>query len=598
MSTKRQMDRLCILAILLAVGLTLGCVFCIPTADAVQMGYETKLFDPERVHTVAIVLEDSRTFLDSCQSEEYTLCDVVIDGEAFSNVAIRGKGNTSLSSVASMDSDRYSFKLEFDHYDSAGNYYGLDKLSLNNLIYDNTMMKDYLVYQMMLQFDAAAPLCSFVYITLNGEDFGLYLAVEGVEESFLQRNYGRDYGELYKPDTMDFGGGRGNGKDFRMEEFDMTQQLPMGDMPPFDKAMGEQLPENRKIPPEGDVFPDMGTPPDGFTPPDMDTVPGGFTPPDMDTAPGGFGRGNRGMGSQDVKLQYIDDDPESYSNIFDSAKTDITDGDQARLIAALKELSIGENPESSLDLDAVLRYFVVHNFAVNGDSYTGGMIHNYYLYEQDGKLSMLPWDYNLAFGTFQGGTAASAVNDPIDTPQNSGSGDRPMIDRILADEALLTQYHAYFGQFLQTVDAGQIIDRAYALITPYVAKDPTRFCTEEEFHAGVETLKQFCSLRTQSILGQLAGTVPSTRTAQQQAPEALVDAADLQLSQMGSMGGGMGHPGGMEDRDRSPARQPEEHPAPFASAEQTASNVPWLLIVCGAVLLGGTVLALCYKRRK
>lgn len=43
-----------------------------------------------------------------------------------------------------------------------------------------------------------------------GEDWGLYLAVEGVEESFLLRNYG----ELYKPDSMEMGGGRGNGGGF------------------------------------------------------------------------------------------------------------------------------------------------------------------------------------------------------------------------------------------------------------------------------------------------------------------------------------------------------------------------------------------------
>ena len=40
-------------------------------------------------------------------------------------------------------------------------------------------------------------LCDLV---IDGEDWGLYLAVEGVEESFLLRNYGTDYGELYKPD--------------------------------------------------------------------------------------------------------------------------------------------------------------------------------------------------------------------------------------------------------------------------------------------------------------------------------------------------------------------------------------------------------------
>ena len=46
-----------------------------------------------------------------------------------------------------------------------------------------------------------------------------------------------------------------------------------------------------------------------------------------------------GMGASDVKLKYIDDDPDSYSSIFNNAKTDITKADQARLIQALKKLS-------------------------------------------------------------------------------------------------------------------------------------------------------------------------------------------------------------------------------------------------------------------
>ena len=108
-----------------------------------------------------------------------------------------------------------------------------------------------------------------------------------------------------------------------------------------------------------------------------------------------------------MKLQYIDDDPESYQNIFGNAKTDVSSNDEAWLIESLKKLSSYEDLEDVLDMDAVLRYFVVHNFVVNGDSYTGSMIHNYYLYEQDGKLSMLPWDYNLAFGGFHGNNATS-----------------------------------------------------------------------------------------------------------------------------------------------------------------------------------------------
>ena len=74
-------------------------------------------------------------------------------------------------------------------------------------------MKDFLCYQLMGAFGVAAPLCSYVSITVNGELWGLYLAVEGVEDAFLRRNYGTDAGELYKPDSLSFGGDRGGSFD-------------------------------------------------------------------------------------------------------------------------------------------------------------------------------------------------------------------------------------------------------------------------------------------------------------------------------------------------------------------------------------------------
>ena len=47
-------------------------------------------------------------------------------------------------------------------------------------------MKDYLSYRMMQEFGVDAPLCSYAYITVNGEEWGLYLAVEGVEEMCIR----------------------------------------------------------------------------------------------------------------------------------------------------------------------------------------------------------------------------------------------------------------------------------------------------------------------------------------------------------------------------------------------------------------------------
>ncbi len=116
------------------------------------------------------------------------------------------------------------------------------------------------------------------------------------------------------------------------------------------------------------------------------------------------------MGTNDVSLIYTDDEYNSYSNIFENAKTNITTSDKDRLIASLKQLNEGENIADTVDMDAVIRYFVVHNFVLNFDSYTGSMIHNYYLYEKDGQLSMIPWDYNLAFGGFRSESDAQLYN--------------------------------------------------------------------------------------------------------------------------------------------------------------------------------------------
>ena len=112
-------------------------------------------------------------------------------------------------------------------------------------------MKDYLSYQLMSSFDVNAPLCSYAYITVNGNDWGLYLAVEAVEESFLQRNYGNDYGELYKPDSVKMGGGRGNGKNFKQEDFEIPEgfDIPKTFMPP--DVSDEKMPDAyNQIPPD------------------------------------------------------------------------------------------------------------------------------------------------------------------------------------------------------------------------------------------------------------------------------------------------------------------------------------------------------------
>lgn len=570
MATHKNFDKVCCVVLALCLALTalymngesLGL-----QAAAREMGYESRLFDTASVHTIDIVMEDWEGFLETAQGEEYSLCSLVIDGETYENVAIRGKGNTSLTQVEQYGNSRYSFKVEFDHYDNALNYYGLDKLSLNNLIQDNTMLKDYLCYQLMGSFGVDAPLCCFVYITVNGEDWGLYLAVEGVEESFLQRNYGSGYGELYKPDSQSMGGGRGNGGAFSLGDW---QQEAAGETGGALTAAGSQ-----------DTFPaapdglDSGFPgQEGFSPGTEGEMPEGGAP-EMPEDPEG---GGFSMGSDDTALLYTDDAYSSYQNIFDNAKTDITDSDKDRLIASLKQLNAQENLEEVVDVEEVIRYFVVHNFVCNFDSYTGSMIHNYYLYEEDGQLSMIPWDYNLAFGGFLGSSdATTLVNYPIDTPVSGGTVDsRPMLAWIFSSEEYTQLYHQYFSQFLaEWFDSGsfsQTLQQVVDLITPYVEKDPTKFCTTEEFQAGVEALEDFCLLRAQSVQGQLEGAIPSTDDGQSADSSSLVDASSVDISAMGTMNNG----GGQRSWERGMGQSQEavEGAGMSATTQDSAGQAP------------------------
>lgn len=175
-------------------------------------------------------------------------------------------------------------------------------------------MKEYLAYNMFETMDVVTPKYAYTNITINGEPWGLYLAVECMEEDFVERNYGSLEGNLYKPE--------GSGAD----------------------------------------------------------------------------------------LVWKGDGASNYSGIKNNAAYDVTDSDFQKVIDMIENLNAGTNLEKYLDIDAVLRYFAVNTFLINFDNYTGNMNHNYYLYEEDGICTILPWDFNLAFGGFGSSSAEEAIN--------------------------------------------------------------------------------------------------------------------------------------------------------------------------------------------
>lgn len=509
---------------------------------AVAMQYQLELFDTSRILQVDIQMEEGKweEMLANAMAEEYVSCNVEINGQTLYNVGIRPKGNTSLSAIASdPETDRYSLKLEFDHYVDGQTCLGLDKLILNNNYADATSRKEAIVYDMYQYLGADASLYNYAQVSVNGEYWGVYLALEAVEDSFMLRNFGAENGELYKPEGMELGGvpGMGNAPE-----------------PGGDPGVGE-VPERGGGPGMGNASERGGGPGMGEVP-ELEGVSGmGNAPepgggPAMGDFPGRNGPDREGSAREDrfsmknnngADLNYTDDDLDSYATIWEGEITNTQKEDHRRVVTALEYISQGQEPDRYLDIDNVLKYMAVHTFAVNLDSLSGNMAHNYYLYEYNGKLNIIPWDYNIAFGGMNAGggrsmmqdSATSMVNDAIDTPFQGTD----FFDALLENEEYRSQYHAYLQDLVEGYVYGgrfqETYDRISSQINALVETDPTAFYTYEEYRAATEMLYQVVLLRAESIQGQLEGTVPSTDAGQREDASSLVDASAIDVEVMG-----------------------------------------------------------------
>ena len=510
-------------------------VFCVAAYCAVGRAdsaeshtYAEHIFQDDTVNEINIEIDEAdwQDMLENPLEEEYHKANVTINGETVGNVAIRTKGNTSLTSVANSDSDRYSFKLDFDYYDNNGNYYGLKKLCLNNNYSDNSSMREYISYKIMGELGLDVPECAYSHITVNGEEWGLYLAVEPVDEVFLAEHFADATGDLYKPE---------------------------------------------------------------------------------------------GMGGTGADLVYNGDDISAYTGL--NLKTNLNSSDGKEILALMQALEDGEGLEKVPDVEKALKYIAANVALANFDSYLGMTTHNFYLYEENGRFTIIPWDMNLAFGGFGGGevdiyeptsqsmggfgggdkrkdtqdndavtnaaesTEAQAdANNQPQPPDNAdmqggsqpsggkqpqgmpsmGSGEKPLVTTLLENETYRSMYGGYLKEIAEKYFTQEymteLVTKIHGLIAPYVQNDPTAFCTYEEFEQACSTdptdqysLVYYAVNMAESIENQLSGGEPTFNT------------SSMQGGGMG--GGGKGGPDFGGEKPDMPSRTEQSETSETAEAQ-------------------------------
>jgi len=175
--------------------------------------------------------------------------------------------------------------------------------------------------------------------------------------------------------------------------------------------------------------------------------------------------------------RYLGDDPESYSTY--GIKYGEKNVQQIKRFAELLKLIENANDDvfnkeigERVDLPQLAGYLAATSLLSNVDSYIA-MPHNYYLVmtKSDGKLRLLPWDVNEAFGTFtMGASPEQLIAWRINRPWVSN---RPILDRLFKSKDFQQLYRNALEKLLGEFNKEKMFPRIEAYktaISPYIDK--------------------------------------------------------------------------------------------------------------------------------
>lgn len=158
-------------------------------------GYDADtIFDPRTVHTFEIEL-DAAAFA-ALEADPYTYVQgaFVYRDRRYAPVGVRLKGNSSFEPIT----DKPAWKIKFNEYVDGGRFYGLERLTLNNNVWDATCMSENLGYRVFREAGSPAPRTGYANVTLGGESYGLYTVVEAADDVWVDHTWPGSEGGLWE----------------------------------------------------------------------------------------------------------------------------------------------------------------------------------------------------------------------------------------------------------------------------------------------------------------------------------------------------------------------------------------------------------------
>jgi spore coat protein CotH len=224
-------------------------------------------------------------------------------------------------------------------------------------------------------------------------------------------------------------------------------------------------------------------------------------------------------GGPGSNLQFLGDDSTPYLKTF-AAKSKTAKKEPARLVEFIKSINGTEPKEfaktlgSKMEVDDFLRVVAVMLFSGAFDQLTGWNPHNYFLYHdaKRDRWRYLPWDLDVGFCETAFGKIKVLADWNAAWPIPTSAGPNPLLERIVADPALLDRYRKEARKILdksfEPERLCKVIDAKYKLIADDLKTDPCphRRATvpdDRSYDDIVDSMKAFVRKRYASATEQL-----------------------------------------------------------------------------------------------
>jgi hypothetical protein len=101
----------------------------------------------------------------------------------FADIGVRLKGQATRVNLYG----KAPLKLKFDQFVPGQKFMGLTRMTLNSMVQDPSYVHEDMTYRIYRAMGVVAPRTTYSWVTLNGQDFGLYMNIETVDSQMLKR---------------------------------------------------------------------------------------------------------------------------------------------------------------------------------------------------------------------------------------------------------------------------------------------------------------------------------------------------------------------------------------------------------------------------